>query len=1103
MAGFGGVVKLTGESEYRAALKKITSNLKEVSAEMKLVASQFDKSDKSTEALTSREKVLTKQLEEQKSKLKLLHDEYEKMLPQFKKQTENHEKLVKDYKDEKAILDSLDKTLGKTSEEYKNQEKKVNDLSAALLESSKAQQENEKTMSDMRIEMMKTEAAANSTAKEIDSLGKESEDAGEKAEKAGKGGFTVFKAVVADLTSSAIKKAVEGLKELGAKLVEVGKQSLSEYATYEQVVGGVETLFKESAPIVEKYAAEAYKTAGISANEYMQQVTSFSATLLQGLGGDTKAAAEYANTAIADMSDNANKFGSDISSIQNAYQGFAKDNYTMLDNLKLGYGGTASEMARLINDSGVLGDSITATAESVKDIPFSQIIEAIHKVQENLGVTGTTAKEAATTIEGSGKAVSASWSNLLTGIADENANTEKLTKNFTDNLTTYLSNVVPRVKTIITNLGKTVVSVLKQYAPGVAKVLEGVINIVKNLFNFIKNNYHTIIAALSGIAAGFAAFKVASLISSIVAALKTFVTAVKAGETAVAALNAVMNTNPWILLATAIASVITALVLLADNEDTAAGAHKREMKALEAEREEAERAVEAWDDLMKAQQNTYNKGMDELSYYQSLASELENIVDQNGKVKEGYEKRADFIVTTLKDAFEIEIEYSDGVIKNYEAISDSIDKLIEKKKAEILLSTQEEAYAEALKNRTEATQKYLEAENALLSKQNLVERLKAIKDYFEYRANTDTTAARDQFAVYSDFMDGIIEKAEETLGILEGTYNERKDLFEKYTYAISVYETNMALVHDENYADMISVTWDYYNQFKNEKNAEAELLNDQYGIELFNYKKLKELAETFNTDLYDIESSASKERLDTLMKELDTALKETENGLSSRSQAWIDSEGKIVSELSNNIITFESVGYDSVQAYANGVKRGGPLSTDAMKSIVDATSAVYLELNQVGGSAAKYFVDGFTNQINAATADVQKITKKLAYFAANGMALELDIHSPSKVTERFGKMFDLGFAEGVEKNKKAVMASVTETASAASESFADSLRVTTSGITAEIKATARSSQTRGRQSGVFGEMVTAFKAALAQMKIELDDREMGKFVEETAARAIY
>ena len=178
---------------------------------------------------------------------------------------------------------------------------------------------------------------------------------------------------------------------VAAGLGKLLSSAISEGANLEQSIGGVETLFKDSADQMKAYAKDAYKTAGLSANDYMETATSFAASLVSGLKGDTQAAAELANTAIVDMSDNANKMGTDMQSIQNAYQGFAKQNYTMLDNLKLGYGGTQSEMIRLINDSGILEKKI----DSLDGVSFDQMIQAIHVVQQNLGVTGTTAAEAA------------------------------------------------------------------------------------------------------------------------------------------------------------------------------------------------------------------------------------------------------------------------------------------------------------------------------------------------------------------------------------------------------------------------------------------------------------------------------------------------------------------------------------------------------------------------------------------------------------------------------------------------------------------------------------------------------------------------------------
>ena len=251
----------------------------------------------------------------------------------------------------------------------------------------------------------------------------------------------------------------------------IGK-TLTEGAALEQSIGGVETLFKDSADTIKQYAAQAYSTAGVSANSYMEQVTSFSATLLQGLGGDTAAAAKYANEAIVQMSDNANKMGTDISSIQWAYQGFAKDNFTMLDNLKLGYGGTQAEMARLINDSGVLGDTVEVTAQTVKDVPFDKIIEAIQVIQDNLGITGTTANEAATTFSGSLASMQAAASNVM-GALMLGQDLKPALNGLATTMTTFLvGNLLPALWNILSALPSALVTFIQSLVPQLATQLQ-------------------------------------------------------------------------------------------------------------------------------------------------------------------------------------------------------------------------------------------------------------------------------------------------------------------------------------------------------------------------------------------------------------------------------------------------------------------------------------------------------------------------------------------------------------------------------------------------------------------------------------------------------
>lgn len=248
--------------------------------------------------------------------------------------------------------------------------------------------------------------------------------------------------------------ATVGLAGVGtavAALAGVGKSALDAYATYEQAVGGVDTLFKDASGTVQKYAAEAYRTAGVSANEYMTQVTSFSASLISSLGGDTAKAAELGNTAMIDMSDNANKMGTDIEAIQQTYQSLARGNYAMLDNLKLGYGGTKSEMERLIQDANKVKQANGEMGDLSID-KFSDVVQAIHIMQQQMGITGTTAKEAATTIEGSVGMMKAAWQNWLAELGKDNADINGLTKQLVDSVGTVIQNVGPRIAQIITGI---------------------------------------------------------------------------------------------------------------------------------------------------------------------------------------------------------------------------------------------------------------------------------------------------------------------------------------------------------------------------------------------------------------------------------------------------------------------------------------------------------------------------------------------------------------------------------------------------------------------------------------------------------------------------
>nr|DAV11932.1 MAG TPA: tail tape measure protein [Caudoviricetes sp.] len=412
--------------------------------------------------------------------------------------------------------ETLRNKINSLGEQYESASKEVDDLTKQFNRSVQETGETSKETQELAAKLAEAEKEAGSLKKEMDRLGKSLGDTGDDAEKAKK---------KADGFGSAWKKALTKLKPAAAAAVKglaavtaaaaaafgaVVKQSVEDYSDYEQLVGGVETLFKNSSDKVVSYANNAYKTAGMSANEYMETVTSFSASLLQGLGGDTEAAAVIADQAITDMSDNANKMGTDMEMIQNAYQGFAKQNYTMLDNLKLGYGGTAGEMARLINDSGVLGDTMKVTEQTVNEVSFDKMIEAIHVVQTNMGITGTTAKEASKTIQGSVSAMRAAWKNFTTGMADDTQDVDTLVDNVVDSVDTVADNIIPRIQKLLPRLTQGLSDLTQRLSskiPGLlSKVLpsfiRSTIKMVQNIAGTLTKSIPVIIDAASDLFSG-------------------------------------------------------------------------------------------------------------------------------------------------------------------------------------------------------------------------------------------------------------------------------------------------------------------------------------------------------------------------------------------------------------------------------------------------------------------------------------------------------------------------------------------------------------------------------------------------------------------------
>lgn len=757
--------------------------------------------------------------------------------------------------------------------------------------------------------------------------------------------------------STAAKIGTAAVSIASAGVVALTKAAVEEYANYEQLVGGVDTLFKESSEKVQKYAADAYKTAGLSANDYMETVTSFSASLLQSLGDDTEAAAEKADMAITDMSDNANKMGTDMSSIQNAYQGFAKQNYTMLDNLKLGYGGTKEEMQRLLDDANKLNKAQGKyTAYSIES--YADIVDAIHVVQTEMGITGTTAKEASTTIQGSVNSAKAAWHNLLIGVADDNQDFDRLVDEFVDSIYTAADNILPRVSKSLDGILKLVNTVAKKVLPSVIQeisaqlpsLVETGAEIVVALGEGIVNNLDAILGAaekvikkvIPKLATAFKELvpKIAKSAANIIKELDGMVEAVGGVYLAFKSL----TKGNWI--GVGIGLFITAL---GQSRKAAAETRKEIMNLTDAEWDMIEAGQEAADALYAVlETRDENIGAIELETQatQDLWAELQTLVDENGHVIEGNEDRVDYILNDLNDALGTEYQRNGKLIEQYQTMQTEIDKLIKMQLAKSLIENGKEAYEKAVVGR-DADLAGLGAATAAL------ENAQAAYD----AAEADLTAKKTEQLnhvgehYYSDAVSeasDVFYDARDALKKAQADYDELAAAANKTVQTITRYEQAYAAFQQGNYEEAAALMtqdtvyrWQHVNDVK--KISEEEKAQLQSDLDVKQHA-------------VDAAREAYKKGTEGYTQEL---LSDMEAELEELATLWEEASGEA---------------YDA------------------------------------GANIALGLVDGMTSQ----TVFVGKRGGELVSGMINSMRAVAEIASPSKVTRKLGQFLGVGLGLGVE-----------------------------------------------------------------------------------------
>ena len=627
-----------------------------------------------------------------------------------------------------------------------------------------------------------------------------------------------------------------GTAAIGAGAAAAGalvKQAVEAYGEYEQLVGGVETLFGDAAGTVQKNAAKAFKAAGMSANDYMSTAIAFSASLVQSLGGDTAKAAEIADLAITDMSDNVNKMGTSAEMVQNAYRGFVRQNFTMLDNLALGYGGTKEEMNRLLADA----ERLSGVKYDISSL--SDIIKAIHVVQSELKITGTTAKEASTTIQGSVKSVKAAWQNLIVGVSDDNQNFDKLMDDFVDSVETAGDNMIPRVE-------KSLDGVAKLVEKGSEKIIPKAIQVVtRNLPKFINAGAKIVTAIGQGITknapellkAGTDALssliKTANVTAKgvlaevkksapeIVSQIKGIATEADGTIVAVGGIaGAIKALAKGDYVGAAIGGVVAAIGLIKKASDDS----KQAIKGLSDEEElylqKANLSAESLDNLL----NTRNENIDAISEEtretKKLWEELQTLTDEQGKVKDGSESRAKYILGELNNALGTEYSMNENIIEQYGQMREEIDKLILKKRAERLLEAGASAYDEAKSSLTERSTAAGLAAEALAKAQAEYDKV-----VVPYRKGQEAGATG---TIPNEIEARRIEKA---LAEAQAEYDRLSQSAADAAETIASYESAMLASSEENYARVAEILerdsayrWEHVNDITKISEKEAEQL---------------------------------------------------------------------------------------------------------------------------------------------------------------------------------------------------------------------------------------------------------------------------------------
>ena len=889
---------------------------------------------------------------------------------------------------------------------------------------------NRKTLQDAK-------SSADQLDNSLDKVGKEAKDTEGDIGKLD-GGFTILKGTMANLAADAIRGIIRGFKEVGKAAVD----------TVKEIAESGDEIDKESQKLqisAELYQKLAYAMdmSGSSISDVSKGIKNITNELTKAEKGTKGAGAQFEELGISlkntdgTMKDAETVLMETIDALANM------ENETQRNKAANDiFGRSYSELLPLLNEGSEGIHALMQEAEDYGMVMSNDAVKASAEYDDSLTRLDGTIKGVKTRIV-------QEFLPSLTDIADgfsEMANgsdkgAEKVNKGFE-------------------TMWKKITRMARKYAPETSSVVipvfEKMYGMISKVVTYITKNFSKIAPVVMGAVTAFTAFKAAMAITAAITACKTAIAGLEVGvglaTKAQTLWNAAMAANPIGAVITAVAALTAAIVLLASSESESQKAHQMEMDKLEEMKEKIDANAESWDNLKTAQQEQMSAGMSELGYYENLKKELGEITDKNGKVKKGYEERASFITGKLSEATGVEIEMVDGVIQKYQEIIETIDQVMEKKKAQIILDSQESLYKEAITQQGEALQNLNKIQSDRLKKQEEVAQAEA--NYwaiYQELQNAVTIGEKDNAQQRLNAMQEILDMRYAELDQMTANYQQQEALVEEYAYNIGTYEKNMELAHAEKYDEMTTATWNYVKDFQNAEDAQKAIQEEQIKTEETNLAILKNLRDKSGSDIYDEQIKQSENRLKELKKGLGQYADETESGLDEVTVKWSDALDDQLSMLTGKDIQFQERGQGFVQMYVDGVATGELTSKTEMEKIVTNTineiSRRETDAEEAGEDLIRGVNDGIANETvqNTAFASIKKFGKKLL----DELKKELDEHSPSKATDEMGQFLMEGIPQGINKKKNSVLKSAAD----AGKSILTALRygMTSEGVIGEGK----------------------------------------------------